>query len=580
MTYLKKKLTTTIKNRFILAGIPKLRYLMLLPAFIFMSEAGIAQTKTPVKKATQPTKAVKSTPKTKKAATIKTAKVKPAKTKKAATPTATEKPVATAPAKLIWRIPVMQEAMGLYTNLQYEQAYNKFKEAAAAGDADAYYFMGRMHQYRELKYDSVQIDTLKQIQNSAKYFSANTDSARFYYDEALNNNSLLGHLGVAELMILRTQEDKQNFLDHMHNAAVVIREKAVEGDAFSNRILGSMYFTGYGEMQDKELAFNYILRAANKGDVVAYCSLANLYLEGDGVKKDNEKAVSWLKKGVAAGEREALYTLGLLYEEGTIGEPDLTEARKLYRAAISKGSINAYEQLKYMNQTPDQKLVIAAITRNPEMVKRALTAGANVNTTAIPDDFGTDLRKRTPLMHTVYIPLLLEENGVVYEPEVRLQTTGQLLQKKADVNAKDEDGRTALHLLVSGTKVKSELFEMEQVQLMDSLLKHGADPNIKDAEGNTAIAAALESSIGQHIGIMELERLLAAGANPNLQNNEGKTPLMMACEIDADFEIILALVKSGSDPKIRDASGKAAIDYTKHENVTNILMAAGSPQKQ
>ncbi|WP_242928406.1 ankyrin repeat domain-containing protein [Pontibacter vulgaris] len=580
MTYLKKKLTYTKSTRFILAGMPDIRYLLLLLAFILMSEVSMAQTKTPAKNGAKTTKAVGNTHKKKKTVTKKTAKVTAKTKKQTGAITADTKPETKAPGKLIWRTPAMQEALGFYTDLKFEQAYSKFKDAAAAGDADAYYFLGRMHQYRELKYDSVQIDTLKQIQNSGKYFSANTDSANFYFEQALDNNSMLGHLGVAELMTLRTQEDKQNFLEHMHTAAVVIREKAVEGDAFCNRILGSMYFTGYGELLDKELAFNYISRAASKGDAVSYCFLANMYLEGDGVKKDNEKAVNWLKKGVAAGDREALYTLGLLYEEGTLGEPNLDEARKLYRAAISKGSINAYEQLKYMNQTPDQKLVIAAITRNPDMLKRAITAGANVNTVAIPDDFGTDLRKRTPLMHTVYIPLLLEENGVVYEPEVRVHTLSQLLKKKADVNAKDQDGRTALHLLVSGTKVKSELFELEQVQLIDSLLKHGADPNLKDADGNTAIGVALQSTIGQHIGIMELERLLAAGANPNLQNNEGKTPLMLACEIDANFEIILALLQAGADAKLRDANGKAAIDYTKHENVTNILMAAGSPQKQ
>ena len=124
-----------------------------------------------------------------------------------------------------------------------------------------------MHQYRELKYDSEKIDTLQEIQNRTKFFSANTDSARFYFERAIDENSALGHLGLAELMILRNEEDKQNFLQKMRTAAVVIREKAVEGDAFSNRLLGSMYFTGYGEMKDLGYAFNYLNRAANKGAV-------------------------------------------------------------------------------------------------------------------------------------------------------------------------------------------------------------------------------------------------------------------------------------------------------------------------
>lgn len=546
-----------------------LKRLLLLVLFFSAAQLSIAQSKTGTTKA--------------KAPAGKTSTVKPASP--AAKPATQQAAIPAAPKpaeKLIWQTPAMQEAMAFYISQQYQQAQQKFREAAAQGESDALYFIGRMHQYRELKYDTVQIDTLTEIQNRSRFFSANTDSARYYYEMALEQNSPLGHLGMAELMVLRSDEDKQDFLQKMRAAAVRIREKAVEGDAFSNRMLGSMYYTGYGEMKDLGYAFNYLNRAANKGDIVAYTNLANLYLDGEGVEKNKEKAIFWLKKGVEAGDREALYTLGLLYEEGTMGESNLDEARKLYRQAISKGSVSAYEQLRYMNQTADQKLVIASINRNPDMLERALKSKANVNTTAIPDDYeAEELHGRTPLMNTLYIPLLLEDYGVIYQPEVRPQMAGILLRNGANVNAQDSDGRTALHHTVAGARINnSQLFEQEQVQLLDTLIKYKADLNIKDKDGNTALTAALQSTSGQHLGIMELEKLLASGANPNLQNNEGKTPLILACELNSNFEIILALIQAGADPKLRDQSGKAAIDYTSHENVQNILMAAGSPAKQ
>ncbi|WP_347159331.1 ankyrin repeat domain-containing protein [Pontibacter chitinilyticus] len=546
-----------------LAALPKL---ILLSLLLTAGHAGFAQTKP----ASKPKPGLSSK---KAAATTKTTAAK-----KTAAPAQAQTIAPLPAANLIWRSNGVQQGLALYTALKFPEAYAKFKEAARQGDSDALYFIGRMHQYRQMKYKGVVIDTLQQVQNAEKYFAANNDSAAYYYQAAVDSGSVLGHLGLAELMILRTEDDKRHFLQHMRTAAMEIREKAVNGDAFCNRILGSMYYTGFGELQDMGLALNYLSRAAQKNDVVSYTYLANMYLDGKGVQQDKDKAVAWLKKGVEAGDREALYTMALLHEEGTVGEVNIPEARKLYRQAVAKGSVSAYEQLRYINQSPDQKVVIAAINRDPDMLRRAIAAGGNVNTLAEPDEFEANLHGRTPLMHTVYIPMLLEDYGVTYVPQVRLQTASLLLKKGANVNAQDKDGKTALHYVVSCSRIKTEFFEQEQVQLLDTLFQYGANPNLQDKDGNTVLAQALQATIGQHIGILELEKLLASGASPNIQNNAGKTPLMLACELKANDEIILALVQAGADVKLRDKTDKAAIDYTKQENVQNMLLAAGSPQ--
>lgn len=551
--------------------IPRVPFLKKYLLFLLLggiSHVGLAQSSTAKKTPPKPAKAV-------------TVKKTPATSTKASVSAAAKPAASNAPAfKRIWRTPQMDEAMHYYTSLNYQKAQQKFKAAAATGDADAYYFMGRMRQYRELKYGNVTVDTLQQIQNAEKYFSANRDSAQYYYQLALDSGSVLGHLGMAELMTLQTKDDVHRFMQHMRTAAIVIRERAVDGDAFCNRILGSMYYTGFGELQDFSLAHNYLRRAAEANDVIAYTSLANLYLNGQGVGKDKEKALYWLKKGVDAHEREAMYTLALLYEEGTLGEVKINDARQLYRKAVAKGSVNAYEQLRYINESPNQKVVLASVNRDPDMLKRAIAAGGDVNTHEVPNEYDANLYARTPLMHALYVPMLLEDYGVVYEPEVRVKTTELLLKAGADVNAQDINGQTALHYVVSSSRIRTELYELEQVQLLEILLKNGANPNIKDKAGNTVLAQALQATIGQHIGIMELEKLLKSGANPNVQNNEGKTPLMLACEIDSNFEIILALLQAGADSKLTDIAGKAAIDFTKHENVQNILLASGSPKKQ
>ncbi|WP_299708179.1 ankyrin repeat domain-containing protein [uncultured Pontibacter sp.] len=483
-------------------------------------------------------------------------------------------------AKQVWRTPEMQEAMDLYIGLQYNAAYNKFRQAAARDEAAAYYFLGRMHQHGELREDDTPIDeiittdSVAYVRNPEKFYIADPDTARILFEKALEGNSLLGNLGLAELMTIRNDEDKQRFTRLMRSAAVDIRDMAVAGDAFSNRILGSMYYTGYGVMQDKEYAYTYIKRAAELNDVVAYTSLANLYLSGEGVKENVAQAKYWLEKGAAAGEREALYTLGLLYEEGNIGEPEPEKARELYHEAISQGSSNAFEQLKYLNQSNDQKLVLAAIERNPDIVKRTLGNGAKVNTLAIPNGYDFDFRLRTPLMHGIFIPLLLEDYGVIYQPNVRLEVASLLLRAGADVNATDQDGKTALHYAMSGARINTEGFEIEQAQLLDTLFKYKADPNIVDNKGNTPLYYAVRFANGTHM--MEMSRLLKGGANPNIQNLEGLTPLMLACQLDGGNEVIVMLISAGADPSLRDFAGKTAMDYTKRESVQNILMAAGA----
>ncbi|WP_114783262.1 ankyrin repeat domain-containing protein [Botryobacter ruber] len=474
-----------------------------------------------------------------------------------------------------WRTPETKEAVLLYISLQPEAAYAKFREAAAKDDPDAFYFMGRLQQHGELKANLNLNDTSK-LKNPEIYFAARRDSARYFYEQAIKGNSMLGHLGIAELMTLRNQEDERLFTQHMRSAAIDIRERAIDGDAFSCRILGSMYYTGYGVWKDRELAIRYFQKAAEKGDLVSYGYIGSLYQEGEGVPADMKQAVKWFKKGAEAGEREASYSLGLYYEETTDGNANIEEAKKWYQVAMEKGSQNAYEQLKYLGLAPETRLIIGAMDRNAHLVERALEQGADINSGANPAGFDLDFRGRTALMHAVYLPHLLEGYGTVYDPDKRVQTVSLLLQKGADINKTDQDGKTALHYAVSGTRVTTETFEQEQLQLLDTLLQHGAAVNVQDSLGNTPLIYAMEFNKG--FGLRDVEMLIKAGADVNVQNKEGKTALMVACEKNYTNESVLILISAGADATLRDNNGRAAIDFTKKDNIRNILFAAGSPE--
>jgi ankyrin repeat protein len=121
----------------------------------------------------------------------------------------------------------------------------------------------------------------------------------------------------------------------------------------------------------------------------------------------------------------------------------------------------------------------------------------------------------------------------------------ELLEKGANVNARDEAGKTAL-LWVAPARDNPEMAKL--------LIDRGADVNAKDNAGETALMIA--SSQSNH-GIVTA--LLEAGAEVNAQNNVGGTALMAAA-IRANVEEIKILLGNNADRKLKDKKGRTAFD--------------------
>ncbi|XP_056152489.1 uncharacterized protein LOC130126871 [Lampris incognitus] len=114
---------------------------------------------------------------------------------------------------------------------------------------------------------------------------------------------------------------------------------------------------------------------------------------------------------------------------------------------------------------------------------------------------------RTPLMFAVCLQ----------DPGARAKFTRLLLEKGADVNCQDEDGRTAL----------SHACEMGHLDAVKLLAQYNADPDVSDAWGNSALMYAAFSGHSQVIEFL-VRAFKRLGLKLDRTNNAGHSAIQVA----------------------------------------------------
>jgi hypothetical protein len=134
------------------------------------------------------------------------------------------------------------------------------------------------------------------------------------------------------------------------------------------------------------------------------------------------------------------------------------------------------------------------------------------------------------------------KRGVLRAPVSYVQS---ILDKGADVNARDEDGNTALIIAVS--------FGGRDV--VEMLLRRGADANARNKSGETALMAAASTYL---YNLTIVKMLLDRGADINARAEDGVTALMLAVRNNR-IDTVESLVARGVDVSAKDDNGDTAL---------------------
>jgi hypothetical protein len=112
--------------------------------------------------------------------------------------------------------------------------------------------------------------------------------------------------------------------------------------------------------------------------------------------------------------------------------------------------------------------------------------------------------------------------------------------KAQDLNKKDKDGNTPLHLAVRTCDINGN-----RLKVIRLFIEKGADLNLQTEKGNTALHGAI---IKENVNIAKL--LIEKGADPTIKNKEDKTAIDLAKEsLNSEMNALFCPKKAAPVPK-------------------------------
>lgn len=361
-------------------------------------------------------------------------------------------------------------------------------------------------------------------------------------------------------------------------------------------------FTGIRIWPLEETEANRLHIAARMGDIA---KLNALIEEGAMIDHKDASGNTALHYSVKSGFRNVVEFLinrhAKVNASGEEGKTSLHHAAQHAHQRVAQLLIAQGANLNPKESAGDTPLHCAAGSESAteDMIKLLVSEGADVNAKNKQGHTPTDLAAKHP--RTGIAGLLVEKGGVVSATysAARIGSVSQLkrlLTQGADIDAKDEEGWTALNaaayegytnivkLLISeGAKVRlptamkwtplhSAAWSGHK-DIAEALIGAGADVNTRNKSGRTALHVGAEKG---HKNIAEY--LISIDADVNAKDKHGWTSLHFAA-MHGHKHLIELLIEKGADVNVKMQSGwtplHAAANWGRRD-VTELLIAKGA----